>query len=165
MRTNNIMKCVATTALCSQLLTYADVSYAAEEQSHTKIKQEMQSEKQSQESNESLQGLLGYYFQDQNFQQLALMAHRQASDLEIPKNEVKDLLSKDQQDIQSARWVGYIKPPKTGEYVFSTSSDQQAVIELDGKSILNRSSMTEPLQLEKDKLYKIRIEYVPEAVN
>ncbi|PGM91496.1 iota toxin protein Ib [Bacillus cereus] len=162
MRKKNIMKCVATTALFSQLLTYSDVSYAEDTQSHTKIKKEMQSEENLQVTNESSQGLLGYYFQDQNFQHLALMAHRQASDLEIQKNEVKNLLSENQQHIQSVRWIGYIKPPQTGDYVFSTLSDRQVVIELDGKTILNQSSMTEAIQLEKDKLYKIRMEYVPE---
>lgn len=162
MYTNQIMKCVATTALLSQILTHSNVSYTEEKHSHTKVKQEMQSEKNSQASNESSQGLLGYYFQDQKFQQLALMAHRQASDLKISKDEVKHLLSKDQQHIQSVRWIGYIQPPQTGDYVLSTSSDQQVVIEIDGKTIVNQTSMTEPIQLEKDKLYKIRIEYVPE---
>ncbi|MGH0945246.1 binary toxin-like calcium binding domain-containing protein [Bacillus mycoides] len=162
MHKNNIMKCVATTALCSQLLTYSNISYAEEKNSPTNIQQETQSEKDSQVSNDPSQGLLGYYFQDQKFQQLALMAHRQASDLEIPKDDVKQLLSKEQQHIQSVRWLGYIQPPQTGDYVLSTSSDQQVVIELDGKTIVNQTSMTEPIQLEKDKLYKIRIEYVPE---
>nr|AQM56941.1 Vip4Aa1-like protein 2 [Bacillus thuringiensis] len=162
MHKKNIMKCVATTTLCSQLLIYSNISYAEEKKSPTNIQQEMQSEKDSQVSNEVSQGLLGYYFQDQKFQQLALMAHRQASDLEISKDEVKQLLSKEQQHIQSVRWLGYIQPPQTGDYVLSTSSDQQVVIELDGKNIINQTSMKEPIQLEKDTLYKIRIEYVPE---
>ncbi|PEQ66873.1 binary toxin-like calcium binding domain-containing protein [Bacillus cereus] len=163
MRVNHIMNCAATTTLFGQLLTYSNISYAEEKQPHNQIKQEMQSEKESQVSHVSSQGLLGYYFQDSNFQQLVLMAHRQASDLEIHKNEVKDLLSKDQQHIQSVRWVGYIQPPQTGDYVLSTSSDRQIVIELDGKGCLNQSSMTEPIHLEKDKQYKIRIEYVSEG--
>ncbi|TKH19866.1 iota toxin protein Ib [Bacillus wiedmannii] len=154
MRTNDVMKYISITALFSQLLTYADVSYAEEKQSHTKIKQEVQSEKES-------QGLLGYYFQDQNFQHLALMAHRQASDLEISKNEVKNLLSEDQQHIQSVRWIGYIKPSHTGDYLLSTSSDRQVVIELNGKIVLKQTSMTEAVHLEKDKPYKIKIEYAP----
>ncbi|PFK06904.1 binary toxin-like calcium binding domain-containing protein [Bacillus cereus] len=162
---NNIMKCVATTTLCSQLLIYSNISYAEEKQSPTTVQQEIQSEKDSQISNEVSKGLLGYYFQDQKFQQLALMAHRQASNLEIPTEEVKHLLSKEQQHIQSVRWLGYIQPPQTGGYVFSTSSDHQVVIELDGKNIINQTSMTEPIQLEKDKYYKIRIEYVPENTN
>ena len=153
MRVNHIMKWVATTVLFSQLFTYSNISYAEEKTTYNEIKQDVQSEKES-------QGLLGYYFQDTKFQQLALMAHRQASDLEINKNEVKDLLSKDQQHIHSVRWMGYIQPPQTGDYVLSTSSDQQVVIELDGKVILNQSSMTEPIRLEKDKKYKIRIKYV-----
>lgn len=159
---SNIIKCLATTALLSQIITYSDVYYAEEKHSYTKITQEVQSEKNSQISNDSLQGLLGYYFQDQNFQHLSLMAHRQASDLELPKNEVKDLLSEDQQHIQSVRWIGYIKPDKTGNYILSTSSDQQVMINLDGKNILKQAPMVESVQLEKDTLYKIRIEYVPE---
>ncbi|MES1053472.1 iota toxin protein Ib [Bacillus thuringiensis] len=159
MRINMIVKCVTATALFSQFLTYSSVSYA--EDRKTKIEQLMQPEKTSQISNESSQGLLGYYFQAANFQQLTLMAHRQASDLEIPKNEVKELLSEDQKHIGSVRWIGYIQSPKTGDYVLSTSSDQQVVMELDGKIILNQSSMIEPIQLEKGKLYKMRIEYVP----
>ncbi|ANN35839.1 hypothetical protein A9498_31285 (plasmid) [Bacillus thuringiensis serovar coreanensis] len=162
MRINPIIKCVATTTLFSQFLTYSSVSYAEEKQSQTKIKQVMQSEKASQVSNESSQGLLGYYFQDSNFQQLTMMAHRQVSDLQITKKEVKNLLADDQQHIGSVRWIGYIQPSQTGDYILSTSSDQQVVIELDGKIILNQSSMTEAIQLEKGKPYKIRIEYVPE---
>ncbi|OTW90202.1 hypothetical protein BK702_09900 [Bacillus thuringiensis serovar cameroun] len=159
---HNIIKCLATTALLSQIFTYSNVSYAEEKHSYTKIKQEMQSEKNSQISNDSSQGLLGYYFRDQNFQHLSLMAHRQASGLELPKNEVENLLSEDQQHIQSVRWIGYIKPDKTENYILSTSSDQQVMIDLDGKNILKQAPMVESVQLEKDKLYKIRIEYIPE---
>ncbi|MED1305303.1 hypothetical protein BK704_10980 [[Bacillus thuringiensis] serovar konkukian] len=157
MQLNKMGKCIATSVLLSQLITYSGVSYA---ESNTKAQQETTVEQVA----PSPQGLMGYYYQDPNFQQLVLMGHRQATDLKIPKNEVKALLSNDQQQIQSARWIGYIKPSQTGEYIFSTSSDQHVIIELDGNSILNQSSMTEPIQLEKDKQYKIRIEYAPQQV-
>ncbi|AXY11178.1 iota toxin protein Ib (plasmid) [Bacillus thuringiensis LM1212] len=158
MQLNKMGKCIATSVLFSQLITYSGVSYAEKNQSNSKTKQERTMKQEA----PSPQGLMGYYYQDQNFQQLALMGHRQATDLKVPKSEVKDLLSGNQQQIQSARWVGHIKPSKTGEYLFSTSSDQQVRIELDGNSILNQSSMTETIHLEKDKQYKIRIEYVPQ---
>lgn len=151
-------KCIATSVLFSQLITYSGISYAEEKQSNAKTEQETTNKQTAPSS----QGLMGYYYQDQHFQQLALMGHRQATDLKVPKSEVKDLLSNDQQQIQSARWIGYIKPSQTGEYLFSTSSDQHAIIQLDENQIVNRSSMTEPIQLEKGKQYKIKIEYVPE---
>ncbi|PEA01355.1 binary toxin-like calcium binding domain-containing protein [Bacillus cereus] len=158
MQLNKIGKCIATSALLSQLITYSGVSYAGEKQSNSKTGKETTAEQAA----PSPQGLMGYYYQDQHFQQLALMGHRQTTDLKIPKSEVKDLLSKDQQQIQSARWIGYIKPSQTGEYLFSTSSDQHVIIQLDDNQIVNQSSMAEPIQLEKGKSYKIRIEYVPE---
>ncbi|PFK09461.1 binary toxin-like calcium binding domain-containing protein [Bacillus cereus] len=158
MQLNKMGKCIATSVLFSQLITYSGVSYAEKNQSNSKTKQERTMKQET----PSPQGLMGYYYQDQNFQQLALMGHRQATDLKVPKSEVKDLLSGNQQQIQSARWVGHIKPSKTGEYLFSTSSDQQVRIELNGNSILNQSSMAETIHLEKDKQYKIRIEYVPQ---
>ncbi|MGG1148182.1 binary toxin-like calcium binding domain-containing protein [Bacillus wiedmannii] len=160
MQLNKIGKCIATSVLFSQLITYSGGSYAEEKQSSPKTKQERTDKQQA----PSHQGLMGYYYQDQHFQQLALMGHRQSTDLKVPKSEVKDFLSEDQQQIQSMRLIGYIKPSQTGEYVFSTSSDQHVIIQLDENQIVNQSPMTGPIQLEKDKLYKIRIEYVPEQL-
>ncbi|PGM97605.1 binary toxin-like calcium binding domain-containing protein [Bacillus cereus] len=160
MQLNKIGKCIATSVLFSQLIVYSGVSYAEEKQSNSKTKQE----RTDKQSAPSPQGLMGYYYQDQHFQQLALMGHRQATDLKVTKSEVKDFLSKDQQQIQSVRLIGYIKPSQTGEYIFSTSSDQHVMIQLDENQIVNQSPMTAPIQLEKDKIYKIRIEYVPEQM-
>lgn len=158
MQLNKIAKCVTTSVLFSQLISYSGMSYAEEQQTNSKAKQEMAVEQTS----PSPQGLMGYYYQDQKFQKLALMGHRQSTNLKVLKSEVKDLLPNDRQQIQSARWVGYIKPSQTGKYVFSTPADQHVIIQLDGNVILNKASMNEPIQLEKDKQYKIKIEYVPE---
>jgi len=69
------------------------------------------------------------------------------------------------EDNFSVRWTGYIKAPKTGDFVLSTSTDDGARLYFEDKLVINdwndhsvetRSYTT---QLEKGKLYKIKMEY------
>ncbi|MCY9512386.1 PA14 domain-containing protein, partial [Paenibacillus larvae] len=63
---------------------------------------------------------------------------------------------------QSILWTGYIKPSETNDYFFSTSDDEYVALKIDGHLIMNGSGNKESVHLEKDKLYKIIIEYTPE---
>ncbi|WP_100618224.1 binary toxin-like calcium binding domain-containing protein [Bacillus cereus] len=103
-------------------------------------------------------GLLGYYFQDNKFSDLTAIQPYTSGGL-ILNNKISETLSNEGKHIQSARWLGYIKPSKTEEYQLSTSADQNVIIQLDGRIIINRVPMEQRIKLEKDKLYEIKIEY------
>lgn len=111
------------------------------------------------------QEFMGYYFTDKQFKDMVLMGQTQNGKLLVTKEEVKDLLNAEQQNIQSARWMGYIKPSESGEYTFSTSSNEHVIMQVDNKTVIDRSLMQNKIQLEKGKIYEIKIEYLPQLSN
>jgi len=75
-----------------------------------------------------------------------------------PSNGLKD-------DFFSARWTGYLKAPQTGEYIISTVSDDGVRFWFEDKLVMEDWTQHGPLakiirvNLEKDRLYKIKMEY------
>ena len=67
----------------------------------------------------------------------------------------------------SVRWTGYIQPPVDEEYIFGISSDDGAKLILNGSTIIDNWTnyneddfmISVPVQLYKDTLYPITIEY------
>ncbi|HFJ9466687.1 PA14 domain-containing protein [Bacillus thuringiensis] len=57
---------------------------------------------------------------------------------------------KNNQTIQSVRWMGRIKPFQTGEYTFSTSSDKNIILQINGETNINQDTIEKSLKLEKD---------------
>ncbi|WP_242309763.1 binary toxin-like calcium binding domain-containing protein [Bacillus cereus group sp. BfR-BA-01524] len=158
MNIKSVYKCIATTVLLSQIMS-PNILHA----------QEVSDKAQSGVVNQAeikRSGLMGYYYNDSNFNELVMMTPEKNGDLKIIKEDHDELLSKEKQSIQSIRWIGYIKPSESGEYTFSTSSDQNIAMQIDGKTVINQSPMENKIELEKDKLYEIRLEYrQDEAVN
>lgn len=56
--------------------------------------------------------------------------------------------------IQSARWLGFIKPQQTDEYAFYTLSNHEMLIQIENQII----NLGRKITLEKDKVYSVRIE-------
>ncbi|PFK27805.1 binary toxin-like calcium binding domain-containing protein [Bacillus cereus] len=158
MKLKNFYKCLAITTLLSQFAVLPDTSHAATE------KEEKNKPGPSLISVENPgKGLLGYYFKDSQFSDLVVIQPNTSGELHFNNKTQKALSSGGEQNIQSARWIGYIKPSKTDEYQLSTSSDTNVVIQLDGNLILDRSTMDQYIKLEKDKIYEIKIEYRGES--
>ncbi|MGG0257425.1 binary toxin-like calcium binding domain-containing protein [Bacillus toyonensis] len=111
---------------------------------------------------ENKNGLMGYYFIGKDFQNLVLISPCKNGEFQVTKEKVNQLLSTEKQRIQAARWVGYIKPSESGEYEFSTSSDEQVVLQIDKKIVMDVFDLKGKVKLEKDKLYEVRLEYIPE---
>ncbi|MCQ6530922.1 binary toxin-like calcium binding domain-containing protein [Bacillus mycoides] len=149
--------CVATAVLLGKFTVAPSSSYATEKKQDTQTEQQSQKDVVTEKK-----GFMGYYFTDKQFKDMILMAPVENGELKVTKEEVKDLLNAEQQNIQSVRWMGYIKPSESGEYQFSTSSDRQVIMNIDGNTVMNQSPMEEKIKLEKDKTYEVRIEYVPE---
>ncbi|MBH0357688.1 hypothetical protein U9R71_29250 [Bacillus toyonensis] len=63
--------------------------------------------------------LLGFYFSEENFSDLLLITKKRNSDLSLKNKNLFSLPNIEEQRIKSARWLGYLKPEKTDEYVFS----------------------------------------------
>jgi beta-glucosidase len=72
-------------------------------------------------------------------------------------------------DLFSVRWTGYIKAPKTGDFIISTVSDDGIRFWFEDKLVMEDWTQHAPLtksfnaHLEKDKLYKIKFEYFENA--
>ena len=68
-------------------------------------------------------------------------------------------------DFFSVRWTGFIKAPESAEYLIGTVSDDGVRLWIDDKLVMedwsNHSDLTKyiTMNLEKDKLYKIKMEY------
>ncbi|MEK4418826.1 binary toxin-like calcium binding domain-containing protein [Bacillus sp. FSL K6-0268] len=149
MKIKNIYKVLATTMVLSQLMGPA-ISYAATQNS---------SEQTNQEQKEVKHGLLANYYTDDAFKDLTMFTVQSTSKTQINQETLQGALSKDKQQFQSVRWMGYIQPSESGEYEFSTSDDSHAAIQIDGKVILQNAPMKEKMTLEKGKTYAITVEY------
>ncbi|QOT00367.1 Iota toxin protein Ib [Brevibacterium sp. JNUCC-42] len=143
MKLKSIFTCLTITAVLSQIAVYPIASYAETGKG--------EGVKVITEDSRAEQGLVGYYFKDPQFTDLSFIEFG-------GKSELIDKMNGNE-DIQSVRWMGRLKPSQTGEYLFSTSSDQNVILQLDGETIINQAEMTQKRKLEKDKMYEIKIEY------
>ncbi|MGH0590648.1 binary toxin-like calcium binding domain-containing protein, partial [Bacillus mycoides] len=129
--------------------------YAQEEE-----KTSMNKPKKEQQETER-KGLLGYYFKGNDFSNLVTFAPTQENTLMYDQKAANDLLSKDKQIYQSIRWVGFIKSEEAGDFTFTLSDDDRAVIEINGQVISNKGQDKQTVHVEKDQLVPIRIDYQP----
>lgn len=149
MKLKSIFKCLTITAILSQIAVSPVTSFA--ENSNGK----KADNKTNVEEKSNIQGLLGYYFKDAQFQDLTSIKVGEQSDKLIDKARV----IKSNQTIHSVRWMGRVNPSQTGEYTFSTSSDQHIILQINGENIIDQSEMKKTIKLEKDKVYELKIEY------
>ncbi|MEH7151317.1 binary toxin-like calcium binding domain-containing protein [Bacillus thuringiensis] len=151
MKLQSFYKSLATTALLGQLLAAPLPAFAAEP---TKAEQPTTQK----EEQPTPAGLIGFYFSNPDFTDLAMMAEADSSTLHFDSNSLKEL-KPEKQKIKSVRYVGSITPTESGAYQFSTSDDKHVAIQIDGKTVRNPNGFEEPITLEKGKVYPIRIEY------
>lgn len=131
MKLKSIFKCLTITAILSQIAVSPVTSFA--ENSNGK----KADNKTNVEEKSNIQGLLGYYFKDAQFQDLTSIKVGEQSDKLIDKARV----IKSNQTIHSVRWMGRVNPSQTGEYTFSTSSDQHIILQINGENIIDQSEM------------------------
>ncbi|EOO24383.1 hypothetical protein IIU_06736 [Bacillus cereus VD133] len=151
MNIKSVYKVLATTVVVGQLLAGPAISHADTQKTNPKHEQ--------QQKKAGKTGLLANYYSDASFQHKSMFTIQSTGNFQLKKEDLKSMLPEDKQNFQSASWTGYIKPSKGGEYLFTTSDDQQAAIQIDGKTIISSASMKEKIKLEKDKLYPIVIQY------
>ncbi|MHC4250361.1 MAG: PA14 domain-containing protein [Planctomycetota bacterium] len=108
-------------------------------------------------------GLLGYYYEGMKFEEL--VARRLDAKLDFSRTGLAwpEALPKQR---FSAKWEGYIAPPKTGDYLFSATSDDGCRLSVAGVSVLDRwipgskpVVALEPVRLERGKMYPILVEF------
>lgn len=102
----------------------------------------------------SSNGLLGFYFEGQNFNDLLVITQKASSNLSLEKENISSLPRVQSKRIQSARWLGFLKPEKTDEYVFFSPLNYEILIQVDNKLIV----MGRKITLEKGRTYQIRME-------
>ncbi|MFL8801481.1 MULTISPECIES: binary toxin-like calcium binding domain-containing protein [unclassified Clostridioides] len=148
MKNKKLLSFLTLTAIVSQALAYPVYAQTTNNYHSTK-KREVVSE-DTLPSN----GLMGYYFTDEHFKDLELMAPIKDGNLKFEEKKVDKLLDKDVSDVKSIRWTGRIIPSMDGEYTLSTDRDD-ILMQVDAKSDV---ANTIKVKMEKGKEYKIRIE-------
>ncbi|MED3025703.1 MULTISPECIES: binary toxin-like calcium binding domain-containing protein [Bacillus cereus group] len=141
MKLKRIFKCLTITAVLSQIAVYPTSSYAVSDNENKITKEEKK----------SIQGLVGYYFKDDHFQELDFISLEGQGKL-LDKEKINN-------KSQTIRWMGRIKPSQTGDYIISTSSDKNIILQVNGETIINQENVAKSLKLEKDKIYELKIEY------
>lgn len=106
-------------------------------------------------------GLLGFYFSEENFSDLLLITKKRNSDLSLEKKNLFSLPNIEEKRIKSARWLGYLKPEKTDEYVFSTPLNYDVLLQIDNSIMVTGKTV----KLEKGKKYQVRIECQVKEIN
>lgn len=99
-------------------------------------------------------GLVGFYFKDTAFKDLLFIQVGEKSNL-MDKSRINTV----SQQTHSVRWMGNLIPAETGKYKLSTSINTNVIMQINGETVINQSSIERSLQLEKDKVYEIKIEY------
>ncbi|PGM87622.1 binary toxin-like calcium binding domain-containing protein [Bacillus cereus] len=99
-------------------------------------------------------GLVGFYFKDSEFKDLMFIQVGEKSKL-MDKSRINTA----SQQIHSVRWMGNLLPPQTGEYKLSTSFNNNVIMQINGETVINQSSIEKSLQLEKYKVYEIKVEF------
>ncbi|HBG1535305.1 TPA: ADP-ribosylating binary toxin binding subunit CdtB [Clostridioides difficile] len=148
MRNKKVLSFLTLTAIVSQALVYP-VYAQTSTSNHSNKKKEI--------VNEDIlpnNGLMGYYFTDEHFKDLKLMAPIKDGNLKFEEKKVDKLLDKDKSDVKSIRWTGRIIPSKDGEYTLSTDRDD-VLMQVNTESTI---SNTLKVNMKKGKEYKVRIE-------
>ncbi|EOO24495.1 hypothetical protein IIU_06717 [Bacillus cereus VD133] len=103
-------------------------------------------------------GLIGYHFNDTNFNDLALITNHPTGDLEVSFEEMGELVM-NQQRYQSACWMGKIKISESGLYTFKTSANKYIRLWINNQQLINEDENVTPIELESGNSYDIKIEY------
>ncbi|MBY2479022.1 iota toxin protein Ib [Clostridioides difficile] len=148
MKNKKLLSFLTLTAIVSQALAYP-VYAQTSTNNHTTKKREVSREEQLPNN-----GLMGYYFTDEHFKDLELMAPIKDGTLKFEEKKVDKLLDKDTLDVKSVRWNGRIIPSEDGEYTLSTDRDD-VLMQVDAKGDI---ASTLKINMKKGKEYKVRIE-------
>ncbi|MCR8980777.1 binary toxin-like calcium binding domain-containing protein [Brevibacillus laterosporus] len=152
MKLPKMYTCLLATALLGQFATYPELSHAASSEREIINDQDA-----------NFKGLLGYYFTDKELKETALISNSESGDLSVDNDQIDDMLPDELKQFQSAMWTGFVKAGKSGEYTFSTSDNDHTILWIDDQQVIDQSSSTQKIYLEKGKLYKVKITYKPES--
>lgn len=148
MRNKKLLSFLTLTAIVSQALAYPVYAQTTAKSQPT--------QKRDVASEETLpsNGLMGYYFADEHFRDLELMAPIKNGNLKFEEKKVDKLLDKDKSEVKSIRWTGRIIPSEDGEYTLSTDRDN-VLMQVNAKGDV---ANTLKVNMKKGKEYKVRIE-------
>ncbi|WP_242319050.1 binary toxin-like calcium binding domain-containing protein [Bacillus cereus group sp. BfR-BA-01349] len=145
-----IYKCLSITTFLAQIAIFPSPSFAEKDLERSNEQKRMYHEQKNEEAST---GLIGQYFTDHQFQNLAFI---QVGEKNILSN--KEKIKVDTANVKSIRWIGNIKADETGEYVLSTSKNVNVIIQVNGQTIVNQTEEIQAIQLEKDTMYEMKIE-------
>ncbi|UUV16763.1 binary toxin-like calcium binding domain-containing protein [Clostridioides difficile] len=148
MKNKKLLSFLTLTAIVSQALAYP--VYA---QTTAKPQPNQKREVASEETLPN-NGLMGYYFADEHFRDLEVMAPIKNGNLKFEEKKVDKLLDNDKSAVKSIRWTGRIIPSEDGEYTLSTDRDD-VLMQVNAEGDV---ANTLKVNMKKGKEYKVRIE-------
>lgn len=110
-------------------------------------------------------GLMGYYFLDKKFSNIAFFTPSQESSLTYNKTKVNKLLKHSQQVYKGIEWIGYFKPSNSGDYKFKLSNqtiDKDSKISVNGAIVSDDGQETKSIALRTNQRVPIKITYTSE---
>lgn len=138
---------MATAALVSQIITFTGATSASP------VFAEQQQQKQQ------FGGLYASYYLTPDFFDAEMTMSKLDAGGHLTPDGLEDALFN---PIKSARWQGQIKPVKEGDYKFSTSYNQQVMMNVDGVRVLMQGEQ-KSVHLKAGQSYDVVLEYKNEA--
>ena len=133
---------IINTLLAVSVLMIFAISWNAAEASTLNTKQKQEKMNRS--------GLMGYYFLDKKFSNIAFFTPSQESSLTYNKTKVNKLLKHSQQVYKGIEWIGYFKPSNSGDYKFKLSGqtiDKDSKISVNGAIVSDDGQETKSIAL------------------
>ncbi|MEW4236974.1 PA14 domain-containing protein, partial [Bacillus thuringiensis] len=138
-----------------------EVSTSDETQKENKTEKEGQLALDSQKHKNN--GLLGYYFNDDSFQKLSFIQESKTGKMGFSTDSIGELAIEDTKH-QSVHWNGYVQVDTDGEYTFQTPANEHVQMWVNGQKVIDKSSPSTKIVLEKNRLYAIQIQYTNDSV-
>lgn len=138
-------------------IAYSTMSSIPVSMAHAVETESTQKSIQVQEKETNRNGLLGYYFEGENFSKPIIVSPTSIKNMAFDNSDNLGLISASQ-TFQSMRWMGYIVSNKTKEVELKLSNADGAKLEINDQ-LVSQQGTAKKVHLEQGKPIPIKVEY------
>ena len=138
-------------------IAYSTMSSIPVSMAHAVETESTQKSIQVQEKETNRNGLLGYYFEGENFSKPIIVSPTSIKNMAFDNSDNLGLISASQ-TFQSMRWMGYIVSNKTKEVELKLSNADGAKLEINAQ-LASQQGTAKKVHLEQGKPIPIKVEY------
>lgn len=146
MNKRNIISILLISLVLNNISSYTTVLATENKANHLNSVAEENENSSPDKSSVEPYGFMAYIYSDSTF-----------TNLESIKFNIDSNKLIDDKDVNSARFIGYLKPSESKSYKFSTSNNENCVLKINNEILINKDK-SNSIELEKDKLYPIELE-------